>query len=143
VRLAPASEEESLGSVIDGRGERRGSGAAPAVWQRLLDGDRVTATPLFSHAYCFLPFSRALPRRPATARASMFKIHLGDTPHNLTPEDFKALGALSEGMSGSDIGVVVREALMEPLRKCRTAKFFRKDRRSGLVRARVACRGRR
>lgn len=27
--------------------------------------------------------------------------------------------------SGSDISVVVREALMEPLRKCRTAKFFK------------------
>lgn len=26
--------------------------------------------------------------------------------------------------SGSDIQISVREALMEPLRKCRTAKFF-------------------
>jgi hypothetical protein len=30
--------------------------------------------------------------------------------------------------SGSDICIMVREALMEPLRKCRTAKFFRKVR---------------
>jgi hypothetical protein len=28
-------------------------------------------------------------------------------------------------MSGSDVSVAVREALMEPLRKCRTAKFWR------------------
>ena len=27
-------------------------------------------------------------------------------------------------MSGSDVSVAVREALMEPLRKCRTAKFW-------------------
>jgi len=27
--------------------------------------------------------------------------------------------------SGSDVSVAVREALMEPLRKCRTAKFWR------------------
>lgn len=37
-------------------------------------------------------------------------------------------------MSGSDVSVVVREALMEPLRKCRTAKFFRRDPATGLVR---------
>lgn len=81
----------------------------------------------------------------------MFKIHLGDTPNNLTDADFEELGELSEGcasvwkhgcpawhaltavwllahrFSGSDIGVAVREALMEPLRICRTAKFFRKN----------------
>lgn len=66
-----------------------------------------------------------LPERPARAR--MFKIHLGDTPNNLTDADFEELGELSEGFSGSDIGVAVREALMEPLRICRTAKFFRKN----------------
>lgn len=59
------------------------------------------------------------------ARAAMFKIHLGDTPHNLADADFKELGALSGGFSGSDVSVAVREALMEPLRKCRTAKFWR------------------
>lgn len=36
-------------------------------------------------------------------------------------------------MSGSDISVVVREALMQPLRVCRTAQFFRRDPKTGLV----------
>jgi vacuolar protein-sorting-associated protein 4 len=67
----------------------------------------------------------SLPEAPA--RATMFKINLGDTPNNLTEADFAELGRASEGMSGSDVSVVVREALMEPLRKCRTAKFFRRD----------------
>jgi vacuolar protein-sorting-associated protein 4 len=31
------------------------------------------------------------------ARASMFKINLGDTPHNLREADFEKLGELSEG----------------------------------------------
>mmetsp|Transcript_82686 Transcript_82686/g.145927 ORF Transcript_82686/g.145927 Transcript_82686/m.145927 type:complete len:451 (+) Transcript_82686:425-1777(+) len=68
-----------------------------------------------------------VPLPEAKARATMFKIHLGDTPNDLKDADFGTLGKLSEGFSGSDISVAVREALMEPLRICRTAKFFRKD----------------
>jgi vacuolar protein-sorting-associated protein 4 len=64
----------------------------------------------------------ALPE--AVARARMFKLNLGDTPNSLTDADFNALGENSEGYSGSDVAVVVREALMEPLRKCQTAKQF-------------------
>lgn len=67
----------------------------------------------------------ALPEAPA--RAAMFKLNLGDTPHNLTDADFQLLGEKSELYSGSDIAVVVREALMEPLRKCQLAKQFVKD----------------
>ena len=37
------------------------------------------------------------------------------------------MGLLSEGYSGSDIAIIVREALMEPLRKCQTAKQFSLD----------------
>ena len=37
------------------------------------------------------------------------------------------LGRLAEGYSGSDIAVIVREALMEPLRKCQQAKQFAAD----------------
>lgn len=52
---------------------------------------------------------------------------MGDTPHNLTEHDFKELGDGSEGYSGSDISVMVREALMEPLRMCQTATHFVRD----------------
>lgn len=62
-----------------------------------------------------------------SARTVMFKLHLGDTPNNLTPQEFDALGQQTEGYSGSDIAVVVREALMEPLRKCQVAKQFMVD----------------
>jgi len=58
------------------------------------------------------------------ARAVMLKLHIGDTPHTLTDRDFDKLGEKTEGASGSDISVLVREALYEPLRKCQQAKQF-------------------
>lgn len=58
----------------------------------------------------------------------MFKLNLGDTPNDLSEEQFVALGEMSEGYSGSDIKVLVQEALMEPLRKCQSAKQFVVDR---------------
>lgn len=64
----------------------------------------------------------ALPEKHA--RTNMFKLNLGDTPNNLTEEEFALLGERAEGYSGSDVAVVVREALMEPLRKCQLAKQF-------------------
>lgn len=64
----------------------------------------------------------ALPE--SSARTGMFKINLGDTPHSISDEQFSMLGDASEGYSGSDIKVLVQEALMEPLRKCQTAKQF-------------------
>ncbi|KAL0007996.1 hypothetical protein SO802_009498 [Lithocarpus litseifolius] len=41
------------------------------------------------------------------ARQHMLKVHLGDTPHNLTESDFEHLAHKTEGFSGSDIAVCV------------------------------------
>jgi vacuolar protein-sorting-associated protein 4 len=65
-----------------------------------------------------------IPLPDAVALARMFELNLGKTPHNLTQEDFVKLGEMAPGFSGSDISVVTREALMEPLRKCRTARYW-------------------
>lgn len=64
-----------------------------------------------------------LPEQPA--RAQMFKIHLGDTPNALTQADFEELGRRTEGFSGSDVAVVVKDVLMEPVRKTQEATHFR------------------
>jgi len=58
------------------------------------------------------------------ARSHMFKVHVGDTPHELTQEDFDSLGAHSEGFSGSDIDHVVKDVLYEPVRKTQEATHF-------------------
>eukprot|EP00887_Chlorella_sp_A99_P006851 scaffold2.g6851.t1 len=77
-----------------------------------------------------------IPLPEAPARANMFKIHLGDTPHSLTPTEFDELGAATEGFSGSDVAVVVKDVLMQPgvadgfvqVRKTQDATHFKKVR---------------
>ncbi|KAF2359087.1 Vps4 oligomerization C-terminal [Trinorchestia longiramus] len=58
-------------------------------------------------------------------RTNLFKLSLGDTPHSLTEEDFRRLGNQTEGFSGADINIVVRDALMQPVRKVQTATHFK------------------
>jgi vacuolar protein-sorting-associated protein 4 len=60
------------------------------------------------------------------ARVNMFKLHLGNTPNDLEDVDFKQLGKMSEGYSGADVGIVVRDALMKPVRKIQSATHFMK-----------------
>jgi vacuolar protein-sorting-associated protein 4 len=60
------------------------------------------------------------------ARARMFEIHLGDTPHRLTKQDFQELGRLSKGFSGSDIEGVVKDAIMAPIRKLTESTHYKR-----------------
>lgn len=62
------------------------------------------------------------------ARSYMFKLHLGSTPNDLTEADFAALGQRTEGYSGADVSIIVRDALMQPVRKVQSATHFRKVR---------------
>lgn len=66
-----------------------------------------------------------IPLPEEQARERMFAINLGKTPHNLTAADFKELAALTPGFSGSDMSVLVRDAIMEPVRKCQEATHFK------------------
>lgn len=65
-----------------------------------------------------------IPLPDAEARSRMVKLHLGDTPNDLSENDFDTIGRLTEGASGSDIKVLVKEAFMEPLRRCQKAQQF-------------------
>uniref|UniRef100_A0A7S2F1P6 vesicle-fusing ATPase n=1 Tax=Octactis speculum TaxID=3111310 RepID=A0A7S2F1P6_9STRA len=68
-----------------------------------------------------------IPLPCASARAYMARLNLGDTPNSLVDANFEVIGEQTDGCSGSDISVVVREALMEPLRVCQHAKQFREE----------------
>ncbi|XP_063900708.1 vacuolar protein sorting-associated protein 4B-like [Zophobas morio] len=60
------------------------------------------------------------------ARTCMFEMYIGDTPHTLTLKDFRHFGEMSEGYSGADINIVVRDALFQPVRKVQSATHFKK-----------------
>eukprot|EP01006_Ploeotia_vitrea_P034268 TRINITY_DN65733_c4_g1_i1.p1 TRINITY_DN65733_c4_g1~~TRINITY_DN65733_c4_g1_i1.p1 ORF type:complete len:452 (+),score=273.75 TRINITY_DN65733_c4_g1_i1:101-1456(+) len=72
-----------------------------------------------------------IPLPDARARQAMFRIHVGDTPNNLREEDFQQLAKHTDGFSGSDISVVVRDALYEPVRTCQSATHFKKVHEDG------------
>lgn len=66
-----------------------------------------------------------IPLPESEARKTMFEIHLGDTPHLLTQDNMIELGRRSEGYSGADVGIVVRDAIMQPVRKVQQATHFK------------------
>ncbi|KAF2084504.1 vacuolar protein sorting-associated protein 4 [Saccharata proteae CBS 121410] len=66
----------------------------------------------------------SLPDLPA--RMKMFELAVGSTPCALKSEDYRELGKLSEGYSGSDISIAVQDALMQPVRKIQTATHYKK-----------------
>ncbi len=61
-------------------------------------------------------------------RMKLFELCIGSTPCDLKPGDFRTLGQLSEGYSGSDISIAVQDALMQPVRKIQTATHYKKVR---------------
>ncbi|XP_072168679.1 vacuolar protein sorting-associated protein 4B-like [Diadema setosum] len=67
-----------------------------------------------------------IPLPEAPARTTMFKIHMGKTTSTLTEQEYRELGERSEGYSGADISIVVRDALMMPVRKVQSATHFRR-----------------
>mmetsp|Transcript_29112 Transcript_29112/g.95030 ORF Transcript_29112/g.95030 Transcript_29112/m.95030 type:complete len:448 (-) Transcript_29112:94-1437(-) len=66
-----------------------------------------------------------IPLPDQRARMHMFKVHIGDTPHALTPADFEMLGERTESFSGSDVSVAVKDVLFEPVRKTQEATHFK------------------
>ncbi|ODQ78041.1 hypothetical protein BABINDRAFT_92142 [Babjeviella inositovora NRRL Y-12698] len=68
-----------------------------------------------------------IPLPEKQARLTMFKLNIGDTPNNLTSLDFTQLASddLTDGYSGHDIAMVVRDALMQPIRKIQQATHFK------------------
>lgn len=69
-----------------------------------------------------------IPLPDEMARLAIFKLSIGNTPHSLQEPDFKNLAKFTDGFSGADISVLVRDSLMQPVRKVQTATHFKRMR---------------
>lgn len=63
----------------------------------------------------------------------MFALSVGKTLNNLTDADFLSLAQKTENYSGADISIIVRDALFQPVRKCRTSTHFKEVKKNGKV----------
>ncbi|EEQ41041.1 Vacuolar protein sorting-associated protein 4 [Clavispora lusitaniae] len=60
------------------------------------------------------------------ARKRMFELNIGEVACECTPQDLRVLAEMTDGYSGHDIAVVVRDALMQPIRKIQQATHFKR-----------------
>ncbi|KFM67153.1 Vacuolar protein sorting-associated protein 4B, partial [Stegodyphus mimosarum] len=67
-----------------------------------------------------------IPLPDEIARVAIFKLSIGNTPNSLTEENIKELAKKTDGYSGADISVLVRDSLMQPVRKVQTATHFKR-----------------
>ena len=67
-----------------------------------------------------------IPLPDEEARRRVFELNIARVPCNLTAEELNQLAKCTEGYSGADISIVVREAMMMPIRKVQIATHFKK-----------------
>lgn len=67
-----------------------------------------------------------IPLPDLRARTVLFELCVGDTPNEMTKADYKELASKTDGYSGHDISILVRNALFEPVRTCQIATHFKK-----------------
>ncbi|GBE59925.1 vacuolar sorting-associated VPS4 [Babesia ovata] len=67
-----------------------------------------------------------IPLPDMRARRTLVELGMRGCEHELKSEDFDEIARKTEGFSGSDLNVVVRDARMQPLRKCKDATHFKK-----------------
>lgn len=56
----------------------------------------------------------------------MLKRGMNDTPNDLTEQDYDEFAKFTQNYSGSDLSILVRDAVLEPIRRIQRAKKFRK-----------------
>ncbi|KAL6731047.1 hypothetical protein Aduo_001958 [Ancylostoma duodenale] len=66
-----------------------------------------------------------IPLPDLNARKDMFRLDVGRNNNNLTENDYKMLAERTEGYSGYDINILVKDALMQPVRRVQSATHFK------------------
>ncbi|XP_062405561.1 vacuolar protein sorting-associated protein 4B-like [Sardina pilchardus] len=75
----------------------------------------------FEHHVC-------IPMPGERSRALMFEQQLKGVLNSLTEADFTGLALRTDGFTGADISIVIRDALMQPVRRVQRATHFRRVR---------------
>merc|ERR1712159_722807 len=65
-----------------------------------------------------------IPLPEVEGRMRLLELHLGDTRHQCPKETLHSIAERIESYSGADISILVRDAIFEPVRRCRRAKTF-------------------
>lgn len=60
-------------------------------------------------------------------RINMFRNFLSDISNTIENNEYNTFGQLTENYSGSDINIILRDALLMPVRRCQLAKQFIKN----------------
>lgn len=68
-----------------------------------------------------------IPLPEAENRLQLIKFFLGDTKTDLDEEGYEILTTLSEGFSGADIDIAIREGLMISIRKLTSTEWFKEE----------------
>jgi vacuolar protein-sorting-associated protein 4 len=58
------------------------------------------------------------------ARTRLLRICVGNTSCGLTPGQYQELAERTEGFSGSDISILVQDALMAPIKSLHTPSYY-------------------
>ena len=66
-----------------------------------------------------------IPLPDAVAREKLLHLYIGDTPHQISSNDFNAMALLLMHYSGSDIDIVVKDALFSVIRVYQEATHFK------------------
>ncbi|GMT26793.1 hypothetical protein PFISCL1PPCAC_18090 [Pristionchus fissidentatus] len=67
-----------------------------------------------------------IPLPDVHGRKEMFRIDVGKNKHTMSDVDFKTLADKTEGFSGYDINILIKDALMQPVRRVQTATHFKR-----------------
>jgi vacuolar protein-sorting-associated protein 4 len=68
-----------------------------------------------------------IPLPDAQARHDLISKAITGTPHSLRPSDIAHLAAATDGFSGADLSIFIRDAVMQPVRECQAATHFCQD----------------
>mmetsp|Transcript_20658 Transcript_20658/g.43986 ORF Transcript_20658/g.43986 Transcript_20658/m.43986 type:complete len:462 (+) Transcript_20658:109-1494(+) len=72
-----------------------------------------------------------IPLPELEARERLLRLSLGDTPTSCVDQDLRYVAKRTEGFSGADLSILVRDAIYEPVRRCRSATAFKRVARPG------------